>query len=90
MTQDQDAQLVRMVNQIAANLGGGRDSAEAAEGVCRHLETFWARPMKRRVIGLLALENSGLTPPAHRAVAQLASRSATETSASAAQPPPGK
>ncbi|XKE46674.1 formate dehydrogenase subunit delta [Halomonas organivorans] len=74
MTLDQDAQLVRMVNQIAANLGGGREPGEAADGVCAHLEKFWARPMKRRVIACLDEADNGLAPLARQAVERLAER----------------
>ncbi|TFH88030.1 hypothetical protein EQG41_03755 [Billgrantia azerbaijanica] len=78
MSQDQDAQLVRMVNQIAANLSHGREATSAVAAIRTHLEKFWARPMKRRVVAQLAQEDSDLTPLARRAVAQLAQR-LTET-----------
>ncbi|PMR75770.1 formate dehydrogenase subunit delta [Billgrantia endophytica] len=74
MSRTQDATLVRMVNQIAANLGGGRDETQAVAGICRHLETFWARPMKQRLIACLEREDAELAPLARRAVRQLADR----------------
>ena len=40
MSSNHEMQLVNMTNQIAANLGGGRDEEAAAAATCRHLETF--------------------------------------------------
>lgn len=71
MSQDHNAQLVRMVNQIAINLGSGRDAAEAVESVCAHLEKFWARSMKRSLIACLERDNTELTPLARCAVQRL-------------------
>lgn len=74
MSLHHDAHLVRMVNQIAANLGGGRDEEEAVANICRHLETFWARPMKRRLIASLEAGTPELEPLARRAAQRLAER----------------
>ncbi|MDI5984298.1 formate dehydrogenase subunit delta [Halomonas sp. M4R5S39] len=74
MSLHNDAHLVRMANQIAANLSGGRREDEAVAGICHHLETFWARPMKRRLIACLEEENTELVPLARRAARQLAVR----------------
>lgn len=74
MSLHHDTHLVRMANQIAANLGGGRDEAQAAAAICHHLETFWARPMKRRLITSLTEENTELLPLARCAVQRLAER----------------
>ncbi|MDR5867644.1 formate dehydrogenase subunit delta [Halomonas koreensis] len=76
MSQDHDEALVRMVNQIAANLGPGREEADAAEGVCTHLEKFWARAMKRRIVACLDAPDGGLAPLARRGVERLAERQA--------------
>ncbi|MDN3522418.1 formate dehydrogenase subunit delta [Halomonas ramblicola] len=74
MSLQHDTHLVRMANQIAANLGGGRDEAQAVANICRHLETFWARPMKRRLVACLEQDDAELTPLARRAARQLAER----------------
>ncbi|MBS3669597.1 formate dehydrogenase subunit delta [Vreelandella boliviensis] len=74
MSSHQDTQLIQMTNQIAANLGGGRDEETAAAATCRHLETFWARSMKHRLVATLEREDSALSPLAKRAVTLLAER----------------
>lgn len=71
MSLNHDAHLVHMVNQIAANLGGGRNEEEAVASICHHLETFWARPMKRRLIACLEEENIELVPLARNAIRKL-------------------
>ena len=74
MSSHHDNQLIHMTNQIAANLGGGRDEETAAAATCRHLETFWARSMKHRLVATLEREDAGLSPLAKRAVTLLAER----------------
>ena len=74
MSSHPDTQLINMTNQIAANLGGGRDEEAAAAATCRHLETFWARSMKQRLIATLEHEDAALSPLARRATALLAER----------------
>lgn len=72
MSTNSDANLIRMTNQIATNLGSGRGEDAAAAAVCHHLETFWARPMKQRLVASLAQRDTGLSPLAHRAATLLA------------------
>ncbi|WP_417422059.1 formate dehydrogenase subunit delta [Halomonas sp.] len=74
MSTNNDANLIHMINQIAANLGGGRDEEAAATATCRHLETFWARPMKQRLVASLALEDADFSPLARRAATLLSTR----------------
>lgn len=77
MSHDQGETLVHMVNQIAANLAHGRDATTAAEGVCTHLEKFWARAMKRRIVACLDEPDAGgLEPLARQAVERLAEHQA--------------
>lgn len=78
MSQYHDTHLVRMVNQIAANLSGGHDEQEAVAGICRHLETFWARPMKRRLVACLEREDNTLAPLARQATRRLAEQLAAK------------
>nr|WP_298249441.1 formate dehydrogenase subunit delta [uncultured Halomonas sp.] len=61
-----------MVNQIAINLAPGRDKQTAIEDVCLHLEKFWARPMKRRLIASLEHTRHELDPLARSAIQRLA------------------
>ncbi len=74
MSLHHDAHLVRMVNQIAANLKGGRDDAQAVADICHHLETFWARPMKQSLIAYSEREEAELSPLARRAIRELSER----------------
>ncbi|ALM53369.1 formate dehydrogenase subunit delta [Halomonas huangheensis] len=76
MALQQDEHLVRMVNQIAANLGGGRDEVQAVESIRNHVEKFWARSMKQRLIASLAKDDNELAPLARLATQQLAERQA--------------
>tara|TARA_R110002012_G_scaffold81964_1_gene207597 strand:- start:3211 stop:3456 length:246 start_codon:yes stop_codon:yes gene_type:complete len=71
MSSHNDTNLIHMTNQIAANLDGGRDEEAAAAATCRHLETFWARSMKQRLVATLAREDAELSPLARRAVIML-------------------
>lgn len=75
MQHDQMAQLVRMVNQIATNLSHERD---AATRVRVHLEKFWARSMKQRLIDGLDQIGHELNPLAHEAATQLAASEAAK------------
>ncbi len=74
MSTSNDANLIRMTNQIAINLGSGRDEDAAASAICRHLETFWARAMKQRLVASLDQADNELSPLAHRAATLLATR----------------
>lgn len=76
MSQDLDAQLVRMVNQITVNLSNGKKEEEAVASICQHLEKFWARPMKRRMIKIFASDSDGLEPLARDAVQRFTEREA--------------
>lgn len=71
MSHGKDAQLVRMVNQIIANMAPGRDQDAAAAEVCAHLEKFWARPMKQSIIACLEKDDTRLSPLAKRSVSLL-------------------
>ncbi|MBU6252732.1 MAG: formate dehydrogenase subunit delta [Alphaproteobacteria bacterium] len=57
--------LVRMANQIAANL---QHEADVAQAVADHIRLFWD-PRMRRLI--LSPEVSGLSPDAATAIARL-------------------
>jgi formate dehydrogenase subunit delta len=78
MSSHNDTNLIHMTNQIAANLGGGRDEETAAAATCRHLETFWARSMKQRLVATLECEDAEFSPLARRAVTLLEERLAKQ------------
>ncbi|GAA5176355.1 MULTISPECIES: formate dehydrogenase subunit delta [Halomonadaceae] len=69
MSDQQLQQLIKMVNQIAANQHG--EKAQAAQRVAMHLQKFWARSMKARIIAYLDDDGSDLSPLAREAVACL-------------------
>ncbi|CBV41779.1 formate dehydrogenase subunit delta [Halomonas elongata] len=69
MQHDQRETLIHMANQIATNL---QSSNDAATGVRNHLEKFWARSMKERLIGCLDDADCDLNPIARQAVEQMA------------------
>jgi hypothetical protein len=64
--------LVKMANQIAANLAYGADDAAAAESVREHLRRFWSPPMRTAIIEFQARGGTGLAPIAALAVRKLA------------------
>ncbi|MGE4533089.1 formate dehydrogenase subunit delta [Halomonas sp.] len=76
MSQDLDAQLVRMINQITVNLNNGKNKEEAIVSICQHLERFWARPMKRRMVEILVSDSDRLEPLARDAVQRFTEREA--------------
>jgi len=42
--------LVRMANQIAANLDYGKDPEQAIAGTVDHLKRFWTPEMRRQIV----------------------------------------
>lgn len=78
MMSQQYKNLIRMVNQIAANLHHGRSDEMTIEETSTHLEKFWARSMKANIIESLSDSDNGLTPLARQAVEQLAKARTTE------------
>lgn len=69
MQHDQRDTLIHMANQIANNL---QSAGDPATGVKNHLEKFWARSMKERIISCLDDSDGDFTPIARQAVEQLA------------------
>jgi formate dehydrogenase subunit delta len=67
-------QLIRMINQISANLDHG-DAEKASGRVAAHVKKFWARSMKQQIIQY-ADSNDGreLSEVSRRAVEQLKER----------------
>ena len=63
--------LIKMVNQIADNIAIGEDEALTAPKVVDHLNRFWARPMKNKIIGYAAVEGKRLNNVAKLAVSNL-------------------
>jgi hypothetical protein len=64
--------LVRMANQIAANLDYGPDKEKIAAATADHLKRFWNSTMKAAVIEGHGKKLLDLSPVAARAVEMLA------------------
>lgn len=72
MSSKHSEQLVKMINQIAANTpeqGGGPDAA--AEAVAAHVRRFWAKPMRADIRAYLQDGGVGLTELAVEAIKRL-------------------
>ena len=65
-----DASLVRMANQIAAN-APPRPPVDAAAAIAKHLRTFWAPPMRADLDRIAAADPGALDPLVHAALEQL-------------------
>lgn len=64
--------LIDMANQIATNLRfAAEDDAAAAELVANHIQRFWARSMKAKIIDYLHVDGVELNGVARLAVAAL-------------------
>lgn len=71
MSHSQIDHLVKMINQIAANIPRGADVQQTAASVANHVTRFWTPQMIRRVCEHLAAGGSDLNPLARDAVALL-------------------
>ena len=63
--------LIKMINQIADNIAIGDDEAATAPKVASHINSFWARPMKEKIIDYAASDGEQLNDVAKIAVSQL-------------------
>ncbi|MFI5099726.1 MAG: formate dehydrogenase subunit delta [Actinomycetes bacterium] len=77
MSKDGLESLVRMVNQIAANVAH-HSPEEAAELVAAHLRSFWAPPMRADILAYLdsggGAGGAGLDPIAREGLELLRAR----------------
>jgi formate dehydrogenase subunit delta len=64
--------LIRMANQIAANLDCGPDKARAADAVRDHLRRFWSPSMRAQIVAHRMQGGAGLSEVAALAVERLA------------------
>jgi len=69
--------LVRMANQIAANLDDGKNPEKAVDGTLDHLKRFWTPAMRQQIVEHYRQGSNGeevieLSLIAARAVARLA------------------
>ena len=73
MSNDGLETLVRMVNQIAANVAH-HSPEEAAELVATHLRAFWAPPMRADILAYLDGGGAALDPVAREGLELLRAR----------------
>lgn len=76
---NEDADLFRMANNIAANFAVYPE-AEAIAAIVRHVTDFWPRPMRDR-LAAQAHESGNLAPLAAAAARVLAARDGHSTDA---------
>ncbi len=72
MADEQTRQLVRMVNQIALNLGEQRDMQRAVAQTEDHLRRFWTPDMRGQLVAYWQTDGSELSPAAAAVAEQLA------------------
>lgn len=70
MSHSQIDHLVKMINQIAANIPRGADAQQTAASVANHVTRFWTPQMIRRICEHAA-GGGDLNPMARDAVAVL-------------------
>jgi formate dehydrogenase subunit delta len=68
MTDDELNHLIKMLNQIAANLDQGDEVEVVAGRVADHMRRFWSPSMKKSIAAYLAADGSGLTASSRQAV----------------------
>lgn len=71
MSGDEIQHLVKMANQIAANIGAGAAQDDTAERVEEHLKRFWARPMRDKLCARLDEYGEQLHPAAASALRRI-------------------
>lgn len=63
--------LIKMINHIADNIAIGDNDAVTAPKVVDHIRSFWARPMKEKIIDYATCNGEQLNAVAKLAVSQL-------------------
>ena len=76
MTSQQEKHLLKMAEQIAANLSAGVDAETAAERTADHLRRFWTPQMRSQ---LAACAEEGAVEPGPTVVRALSLLSAQQT-----------
>lgn len=62
MSAHQVQQLVKMANQIAMNLGGGRNEQQAAVETGEHITRFWTPAMRAQLLEYWRSGGEGIAP----------------------------
>lgn len=63
--------LIKMINQISANVDQAGGENVVAERVAIHLRKFWARTMRQDIVAYVLAGGEGLDPVARLAVIRL-------------------
>jgi len=79
MTGQQIAQLVRMANQIARNMGATGDEQAVAAGIREHLGKFWTPAMLQQLLSYHRDGGGELLPAVQCALDALPGRAAGDT-----------
>jgi len=74
------AHLIKMINQIADNIAIGEEADVACEKLLIHIQRFWARSMKQRIIQYANTGGGELRPMARDAISQLQDQSTNAAS----------
>lgn len=70
--------LIKMVNEIAANIDPTGGAETAATRTAEHLTRFWALRMRQDIIAYLDCGGEQLTPVARLAIEKLTERMTTQ------------
>jgi len=71
MSRKHTEQLVKMINEIAANTPVKEGPGATAEAVAAHLRRFWAKPMRADIRAYLQEDGAGLSGLAVEAIKRL-------------------
>ncbi len=71
-----DDKLLRMAEQIAANLGAGSDPQQAAQRTAAHLKRFWTPAMITKLLQLASQDEAALSPATRLAAQALSGEQA--------------
>ncbi|HJN96915.1 MAG: formate dehydrogenase [Gammaproteobacteria bacterium] len=73
MTDAELKHLIKMLNQISANLARGDSEEQDAARVADHMRRFWAASMRAKIADYAALDEDALVDLSKRAIAVLLS-----------------
>lgn len=73
MSESELDHLVKMANQIAANIGVGASEEVCVDKTAQHIRNFWAAPMRRKILANLEAVRSELAPITFKALTRLTS-----------------
>lgn len=63
--------LIKMINQISENIACSESDASRVSAIAAHVEKFWARSMKKKILAYADADGSMLNPLSKKAVQKL-------------------